>query len=111
MSTAAAATQFFQELQKYEAGVKVPFKTVIAPLGIKPSWFQVRQWMNSAKFRSVQPDINVMVFYNNGDDPQKDLRETDEIDANIELLWAPDMDFLNHELFLLGSSNVGSGVV
>lgn len=110
MSTTAAATQFFQELQKYEPGVKVPFKTVIAGFGIKPSWYQVRQWMSSAKFRSVQPDINVMVFYNN-DDPDKDVRETDEIDTNIELLWAPEMDFLNHELFLLGSSNVGSGVV
>lgn len=107
MANTTAATCFFDALQTYPIGVKVPFQRVISECKIKPSWYQVREWMRSPEYWDVQPCINVLVFYNNDNNNQEaDHRDTDEIDTNIELLWTPDCDYLNHELFLLGASGV-----
>lgn len=105
LSTDCAAVQFFDALQTHPPGVKVSFQTVVADLRIKPSWYQARQWMTSSQFRPLQPAINVMVCYNNGSDT-----ETDLVDTNIELVWCPDQDYLNHELFLLGADYSGNGI-
>ena len=110
LSTDCAAVQFFDSLQTYPPGVKVSFQTVVADLRIKPSWYQARQWMTSSQFRPLQPAINVMVCYNNGFDTETDTRDTDLVDTNVELVWCPDQDYLNHELFLLGADYSGNGV-
>lgn len=112
LSTDCAVLQFFDSLQTFPPGVKVAFQTVIADFRIKPSWYQARQWMASSQFRPLQPAINVMVCYNNdkGASSDIDTRETDLVDTKIELVWCPDQDYLNHELFLLGADYSGNGV-